>query len=164
MKRIAFALVLMVVAAGCPAAQSKGPVEPAAPPTSEEVVTAIKARLEQYRQAYEVRSMEAIEPLYAHDDSLVVTAQGKTQHGWMQVQEQLGGFLEKCVLFKVRMSDVAVTALGDGGALATATLHRTYGDGVKTVDEIGTLMLVFRRAGSDWLIVAEHYSYAAVAE
>jgi len=40
-------------------------------------------------------------------------------------------------------------------------VHRSYGDGVTTVDEIGTLLLVFRRSGEDWLIVAESYSYAS---
>jgi ketosteroid isomerase-like protein len=159
---MAVVMILALASAACPGRHQAGPVQPVAPPTPEDVVNAVNARLEQYRQGYEVRSIEALEPLYAHADELVVVTQGRTQRGWPAVKEALDGFLAQCQTVKIRFSDVKVLALGDGGAVATATLHRTYGDGVRTVDEVGTLVLVFRRQGTEWLIVAEHFSYAPV--
>jgi ketosteroid isomerase-like protein len=157
---LAAAFVVAVVVAAChPAPAATTPN--AAPPTPVEVDAAVKSRIEQYRQGYEVRSLDALAPLYSKTDDLSITVQGRTQRGWAQAQESLGGFLSKAVTVKVRVSELQVIALGDAGALATMSLHRSYGDGVTTVDEIGTLLLVFRRSGEDWLIVAESYSYAS---
>jgi ketosteroid isomerase-like protein len=153
---------LAALLAACPASQKRPVGPPPAPPTPAEVTSAVSARVEQYRQAWEVRSIDALEPLYAHDPALTVTAQGRTQKGWSAVHDATAAFLADCQSYKARFTEVTVTALGDGGALATMTLHRSYGDGVKTVDETGTLMLVFRRQGSEWLIIAEHFSYATV--
>ena len=162
MKRVAMQHVVfllgLVVAACHPAAAQTTPAAP--PPTPTEVDAAIKSRIEQYRQGYEVRSFEALAPLYSQTDDLAITVQGRTLHGWPKVQESLTAFLTKAVTVKVRVSELQVVALGDAGALASMSVHRSYGDGVTTVDETGTLVLVFRRAGDEWLIVAEHYSYA----
>jgi ketosteroid isomerase-like protein len=163
--RVALAALAALVLGGlgaCPGARTAAPAQPPAPPpTAGEVVTAVKARVEQYRQGYEVRSLEALEPLYAHDDGLVVTSQGRTQRGWPQAKERLAGFLAQCQTMKLRLTDVVVVALGDGGAMVTAAVHRTYGDGTRTVDEVGTILLVFRRQGGEFFIVAEHFSYGA---
>jgi ketosteroid isomerase-like protein len=163
MTRILLLCSVVLALAACPAPKPpEGP--PPAPPTPVDVDTAVKSRVEQYRQGYEVRSLEALEPLYAHDDALVITIQGRSTRGWPQGRDRLAAFLDQATSVKARVSDLAVVALGDGGAVATLTLHRSYGDGVKTVDEIGTLVLVFRRQGQDWLIVAEHFSYAPPSE
>jgi ketosteroid isomerase-like protein len=154
------ALVALALGAAChPAPATTTPT--AAPPTPVEVESAVKSRIEQYRQGYEVRSLDALAPLYSKTDDLSITVQGHTVRGWTRAQELLGGFLTKAVTFKVRVSELQVIALGDAGALATMSVHRSYGDGVTTVDEMGTLLLVFRRSGEDWLIVAESYSYAS---
>jgi len=152
--------LLAALAAAChPAPAATTPN--AAPPTPVEVDAAVKSRIEQYRQGYEVRSLDALAPLYSRTEDLSITVQGRTLRGWTQAQETLGAWLAKAVTVKVRVSELQVIALGDAGALATMSVHRSYGDGVTTVDEIGTLLLVFRRSGSDWLIVAESYSYAS---
>jgi ketosteroid isomerase-like protein len=152
-------LAALALAACHPAPATTTPS--AAPPTPAEVDTAVKSRIEQYRQGYEVRSLDALAPLYSKTDDLSITVQGRTLRGWTSVQDSLGAFLTKVVTVKVRVSELHVIALGDSGALATMSVHRSYGDGVTTVDEKGTLLLVFRRSGEDWLIVAESYSYAS---
>lgn len=159
MSRTLLALVLLGLAACHPATPATTPI--AAPPTPVQVDAAVKSRVEQYRQGYEVRSLDALAPLYSKTDDLSITVQGRTVRGWAQAQESLGAFLTKAITVKVRVSGLQVIALGDAGALATMSVHRSYGDGVTTVDEIGTLVLVFRRSGEDWLIVAESYSYAS---
>jgi ketosteroid isomerase-like protein len=150
---------LLVFGASCRSAPAPTAQE-TVPPTPAQVDSAVKSRIEQYRQGYEVRSLDALAPLYSQTEDLTVTVQGRTQHGWQAAQEQLATFLQKAVSVKVRMSELQVIALGDAGALATMTVHRSFGDGVTTVDEIGTLVLVFRRVKDEWFIVAEHYSYA----
>jgi ketosteroid isomerase-like protein len=162
-RRLAAAALLLLVAlaaTACPAPPAAA-TTPTAPPTPAQLVEAVKSRIEQYRQGYEVRSLDALAPLYSKTDDLSITVQGRTQRGWAKAQEWLGAWLEKATTVKVRVTEVQVIALGDAGALATMNVHRTYGDGVTTVDEIGTLVLVFRRSGEDWLIVAESYSYAS---
>jgi ketosteroid isomerase-like protein len=159
MSRTVLAVLFVSLAACHPAPAATTPN--AAPPTPVEVDAAVKSRIEQYRQGYEVRSLDALAPLYSKTDDLSITVQGRTQRGWAKAQEWLGAWLEKATTVKVRVTEVQVIALGDAGALATMNVHRTYGDGVTTVDEIGTLVLVFRRSGEDWLIVAESYSYAS---
>ncbi len=155
----ALTATLAVLAVACGAAQ-KPPGQAAPTPTPTEVDAAVKSRIEQYRQGYEVRSLEALAPLYSQTDDLTITVQGHTQRGWAQAQASVSTFLAAAVTVKVRVTALQVIALGDTGALATMALHRSFGDGVTTVDEMGTLVLVFRRAGDEWFIVAEHYSYA----
>ena len=158
MKRLLLCLLCLLVAA-CHAAPLATPAS-TVPPTPTQVDQAVKSRIEQYRQGYEVRSLDALVPLYSKTDDLTLTVQGRTHRGWPQVQDWLGGFLGKATTVKLRMAELQVVALGDTGALATMVMHRTYGDGVTTVDEEGTLLLVFRRSGDEWLIVAEAFSYA----
>jgi ketosteroid isomerase-like protein len=156
MKRL---LVCLCVVTACRAAPLATPAD-TTPPTPTQVDQAVKSRIEQYRQGYEVRSLDALIPIYSKTDDLTLTVQGRTQRGWPQVQEWLGAFLGKATTVKLRMAELQVVTLGDTGALATMVMHRTYGDGVTTIDEEGTLLLVFRRTGDEWLIVAEAFSYA----
>ncbi len=155
-------VVMMLAGAAC-GPKAKGPAKPAldvAPPTPAEVVTQVKQRVEQYRQGYEVRSVDALAQVYSQTDDLRVTTQGRTSVGWNLVKDQLTQFCAAMQTNKLTLDDVTVISLGDGGAVATAQVRRRYGDGVKTVEETGTLTLVFRRVEKDWKIVAEHYSYA----
>ena len=154
------AALVSAALSGCRTAQAAA-AQTTVPPTPAEVDAAVKSRVEQYRQGYEVRSLEALAPLYSQTEDLTITVQGRTQRGWVQAQDVLASFLTKAVTVKVRVSELQVVALGNAGALATMSVHRSFGDGVTTVDEIGTLVLVFRRVGDEWFIVAEHYSYAS---
>jgi ketosteroid isomerase-like protein len=164
-KTVVCSLLLLgvILAAGCPAKQGPAPVL-GPPPTPDEVVAAIKKQVEQYRQGYEVRSLEALTPLYAQTDELVLTVQGRSAVGWSLVKDGLKGLFETMSTIKLRIGEVSVVALGDGGAVATVRLVRVYGDGVTTSEETGTLTLVFRRVGADWQIVTEHFSYAPVVQ
>jgi ketosteroid isomerase-like protein len=156
MKRLL--IVLMLV--GCAHAPPPKPVVQVAPPTPAEVVTAVKQRVEQWRQAYEVRSVDGLAQVYSQTADLEVTNQGRTATGWPAVKDRLTGFCTTMTTSKFRLDSVNVLAIGDGGAVVTASVRRTYGDGVRTIDETGTLTLVFRRIGAEWRIVTEHYSYA----
>lgn len=126
-----------------------------------EVVTAIKGQLEQYRQAYKVRSLEALEPIYSHGPELAITYQGTTRRGWEQVRPYLKALLRDNSDIRLAFSEVRVAALGGGGAAVTLTLKRGLGDGSTLTEETGTLDLAFRLDGKRWVIVHEHFSYAS---
>jgi hypothetical protein len=152
-------LCLFVLLAACASAPSAA--TPLAPPAPIDVDQAVRSRVEQYRQGYEVRSIDALAPLYAQNDELSLTHQGRTHKGWKAVETFVLTFFGSAQTFRLRVSELAIVTVGETGALATMAVHRTYGDGVQTVDEKGTLSLAFRRVKDDWLIVAEHYSYAS---
>jgi ketosteroid isomerase-like protein len=155
----AFAIaVLAAVAAGagCP----RGASGPAAsgPSTPSAVVTAARATLEQWRQAHEIRSFDALAKLYLREIDLIVIHEGVAVLGWSAVEamlkERLGGSA-----IHVRLRDVHVSALGPDAAAAVATMSRERTEGTTTVQEQGTLSLALRRTDGEWVIVVEHYSY-----
>ena len=136
----------------------------AAPITPEQVVVQVRAAVETFAKSYESRQVAALAASYAHTDDLDVSAQGKRVRGWPAVEAHLGEFFRALTEVRLRLSDVTVSVVGSDGAIATAQAHRTYGDGVKTIDEYGALTLVLRRQGDAWSIVGEHFSYAPVNE
>lgn len=150
-------LVVVLVMAGCP--RGGGDTTPARPATPKEVVASARATIEQWRQAYEVRSLEALEKLYAHDLDLVVVQDGLPVVGWTSVEVMLRDRLARYKEIHVRLKDIQVQSLGPTAAVATAAMTREQGDGVTTVTEYGALTIVLRRDGESWLIVTEHYSY-----
>jgi ketosteroid isomerase-like protein len=152
-----FVVALVLGAAGCP--RGGGEATPKAPATPKEVVAGARATIEQWRQAYEVRSFEALAKLYAHELDLVVVQDGQPLIGWTSVEGTLKDRLARSKEIHVRLKDIQVTALGDSAATATAAMTRELGDGVTTVTESGALTVVLRKEGDLWLIVAEHYSY-----
>lgn len=125
-----------------------------------EVIHEVEGAVEQYRQAYEVKSLDALEPLYLHGPGLVLVIQGDRKSGWQAVRNYLDGLLMAAAEIRVRVSDVSVVALGDSAATAVATLERSVSDGTTMLSVTGTLTLVFERLGSDWKIASEHFSYA----
>src|SRR4051812_26551754 len=50
--------------------------------TPKEVTVATRGVIEQWRQAYEVRSIDALEQLYSHDPDIVLVNDGVTLIGW----------------------------------------------------------------------------------
>lgn len=154
-------LVVAVTAlalAGCPG-RDAGVVEAPVPATPDQVVRAATGLLEQYRQAFEVRSFEALEPLYSHTLDLSVTHQGKTYSGWSQVERYLNELLGQAAQVHVTFDDTDVAALGNGGAAVHTAVRREISDGTTAVIEEGTLTLALRREGEAWVIVKEHFSY-----
>ena len=73
--RHAVAVAIALVIAGCPAPKPSE-TTPAAFATPKEVVAAAKGVIEQWRQAYEVKSFDALAKLYSHDIDLVVVQDG----------------------------------------------------------------------------------------
>jgi hypothetical protein len=131
----------------------------------------IPAALEQWRQAYEVRSLESLEPLYAHTDDLMVVWQGRSVQSWPSVRAYLGAFLAANTRVKLVVRDVRLAAIGSDAVSLTATVERRYGDGVRSVSENGILTMLFRLAPPDdegkpatWRIASEHFSFASVPE
>lgn len=158
MKHAAILVVALVLgAAGCP--RGGGDTTPKAPLTPKEVVAGARATIEQWRQAYEVRSFDALARLYAHDLDLVLVEDGAPLFGWTSVESTLKDRLARAKDIHVRLKDIQVVSLGPTGAAATATMTREISDGVTTVTESGALTLVLRKVGDMWKIVTEHYSY-----
>jgi ketosteroid isomerase-like protein len=154
MTRTVFALVAVAVMS-C----AHGAAAPSRPATPDEVVAAARGAIEQWRQAYEVRSVDALAKLYVHGPALVVVHDGTPELGWTSVHAMLQAQLARAKEVHVRLEDVKVTSLAPSVATAVATMTREIGDGVTTATEKGALTLVLEKAGDDWKIVAEHYSY-----
>ena len=149
------ALVLSCVI-GCP--RGSGDTTPLRSATPKEVVASARATIEQWRQAYEVRSLEALDKLYARNIDLVVVQDGQPHVGWSSVEGMLKDRLARHKKIVVRLKDIQVQSLGPTGAVATAAMTRELGDDVTTVTEFGALTIALRREGEAWLIVTEHYS------
>jgi ketosteroid isomerase-like protein len=150
-------LVVAFVIAGC--ARGGGDTTPARPLTSKEVVAAARATVEQWRQAYEVRSLDALAKLYAHNIDLVVVQEGLPIVGWSSVEAMLKDRIARYKKITMRLKDIQVQSLAPSAAVATASMTREVGDDVTTITEYGALTIVLRKEGESWLIVTEHYSF-----
>ena len=155
MRSLVVALAILV--AGCPG-KSRAPTGPSAT-TPKEVVTAVKATIEQWRQGYEVRSVDALSKIYAHDLDVVVVQEGLTMIGWSSVEAYLKDRIARAGAIHIRLKDVQVVAIGLEGASAVATMTRELTNDNTTVSENGTLTLVLRHTNDGWVISLEHYSY-----
>jgi len=155
MKHAAIFVVALAVA-GC---THNGPAAPTKPSTPKEVVAGARATIEQWRQAYQVRSFEALTKLYDHSLDLVVVQDGQVLVGWTSVQGMLQDRFARFKDIQIRLKDIQVASLGGTAATATAAMTRELGDGVTTISESGALTVVLRKEGDIWVIVTEHYSY-----
>ncbi|MBL0215740.1 MAG: nuclear transport factor 2 family protein [Myxococcales bacterium] len=88
------------------------------------MVTAVKATIEQWRQGYEVRSVDALAKLYARDLDVVVVQEGQTMIGWSSVEAYLKDRIARAGQIHIRLKDVQVVALGLEAAYAVATMTR----------------------------------------
>src|SRR5690349_8086819 len=130
MKRIAVGLAVAALAmAGCP----PRPGAPAAAALPPELAGTIKGTIEQWRQAYEIRSMDALARLYSHDPGLVVVQDGARQLGWPATEEVLRGKLARASQIRVRITELQIAPLGPDAAVASAVMRRESGDGTTTV-------------------------------
>jgi len=149
-----FALLAVIAAGGCP---PKPTALVAAPPT--ELVAAVKGTIEQWRQAYEVRSMEALARLYAHEPGLAVVQDGALQLGWTAIEPALQSRLLHATEIRVRIKDLQIAPLGPGAAVAVGAMTRESTDGATQVRETGVITLVLREDPAGWVIASEHFSY-----
>ena len=154
--RHAVALAIALLVAGCPAPKGSATTPAAAPA---DVVTAARGAIEQWRQAYEVRSFEALAKLYVHDPRTVLVQDGLPLVGWTAIEPMLRDRLSHAKEIHVRLKEVTVSSLAPTVASAIATMTREVSDGVTTVTENGALTLVLTRTRDGWRIASEHYSY-----
>jgi hypothetical protein len=161
----AVALICAVAACGGSPAPTAAPPAPA--PMSRDAAEGARAVLEQYRQAHEVRSVEALDPLYLTTPELVRVWQGQRTTGWDTARTELAGLFNRAQGIKLRVEQVTVHAIGPGdeptGAVVVADVSRTVSDGVTSVRVDGVLTLVLQRADQRWLIASEHFSYPPTA-
>jgi ketosteroid isomerase-like protein len=152
-------LVLALVAACAHGKQADTIVE-TKEQTPKEVTVATRGAIEQWRQAYEVRSIDALEKLYSHDPDIVLVNDGVTLIGWSSVDGMLKDRVARAKEIHIRLKEVQVTSVAPTAAFGVATMTRELSDGITTVTEYGSLTLVFRKdPNAGWLIVGEHYSY-----
>jgi ketosteroid isomerase-like protein len=137
------------------------PARTTTPAGSVDAFAAVFRAVEQWRQGWEVRSMDALTPLYRHDDHTIVVYQGQPQIGWPAAENFLRQRLDGAREIHLLIDDGQVSALGDASATYGARLTREISDGAVSVSDSGYVTLTFARTGSDWQIVAEHYSYRA---
>jgi ketosteroid isomerase-like protein len=155
--RHAVAVAIALVVAGCPSPKASQTTPVTATPA--DVVSAAKGAVEQWRQAYEVRSFDALAKLYVHSDEIVVVQDGLAVVGWTALEPMLKDRLGKAKEIHVRLKEEHVASLGPNAAVAVATMTREVSDGITTVTENGALTLALRRGADGWQIVQEHYSY-----
>jgi ketosteroid isomerase-like protein len=154
-------LVLLVVLAACRGGGA-APRTPAG--AGEDAFAAVFRVVEQWRQGWEVRSLDALAPLYRQDGNTIVVYQGKAHVGWPQAQSYLRQTVDGAKNVHLTLEEGQVTSIGAAGATYSARLIREISDGILTVTDEGFLTMTFARsAGGDrWEIVSEHYSYSPV--
>lgn len=162
MRRFVVVLVLALAACG---GGKKGPDRPGSEGAGGgDTFAAVFRVVESWRQGWEVRSFDALVPLYRQDDNTVVVYQGRAHVGWPQIQNFLRQTVEGARNIHLTIEGGQVTALGGAGATFSARLTREVSDGAITLTDEGYLTLTFAHVpGSDrWEIVSEHYSYPPV--
>jgi ketosteroid isomerase-like protein len=153
-------VVVVAVAASCAHQKTSEVFVETKVVTPREVTVATRGAIEQWRQAYEIRSIEALEKLYSHDPDIVLVNDGVTLIGWTSVDGMLKDRVARAKEVHIRLKEIQVTSIAPTAAFGVATMTRELGDGVTTVTEYGSLTLVFRKdPTAGWLIVGEHYSY-----
>ncbi len=158
--RIAPAVLVALALAGCGHAAARPTTAKSAETAPDNTAAAVRGAIEQWRQAYEVRSVETLAKLYARDDAeLVVVLEGVPMIGWASIYADLADRINRAKEIHVRIKNVEVAAPVPGMAIAIATMTREVSDGITARTENGTVTLVFRQLDKDWLIIAEHYSY-----
>src|SRR5438093_8467092 len=103
-------VLLAALLVGCPHPKPEE-TAPRKSATQNEVVAAVRCAIEQWRQAYEVRSMDALAKLYAHDLDVVVVQNGVPVVGWSAVEAMLRDRLAHAKEIHVRLKDVQVASL-----------------------------------------------------
>jgi ketosteroid isomerase-like protein len=157
--RVLVALVSCALAAGCGGGGGAGPAAPKPGSPQGDAFAAVFRAVEQWRQGWQVRSLEALAPLYRQDDHTVIVYQGRPQRGWDRAESWLRAQLAGSTSVHLRIEDGVVTTLGDDAATFTARMGRDLSDGAVTAADEGFLTLTFAREGGAWQIVSEHYSY-----
>src|SRR5262245_7674394 len=97
------AICIALVLAACRG--GKRETTPVRPQTPKEVVASARAAVEQWRQAYEVHSMDALAKLYTHGLDLIVVQDGSPFIGWSSVEGMLKDRMARYKEIHVRLKD-----------------------------------------------------------
>jgi ketosteroid isomerase-like protein len=151
-------IALALVLAGCPSKATCPAATSATGPAAEATITDVLRTVEQWRQAWEVRSPDALFPLYDHGKAVAAVTQGTALVGWDAVQADLAARIARATDVRYRLTDIQVAPTGDT-AIVTASLAREISEGATTATDAGTLTLVFARDAARWVIVSEHFSF-----
>ena len=158
--RVVLALIVAASLAGC-GGGGGGAAATTPRSTADQVdpLAAVFRAVEQWRQGWQVRSLDALAPLYRQDDHTVIVYQGRPQQGWDAAQGWLRTQLARSATVHLRLEGGVVTTLGDDSATFAARMSRELSDGVVTTTDDGFVTFTFVRVDHAWQIVAEHYSY-----
>jgi SnoaL-like domain len=144
----ASALAMSLTFSGCRTASSAAS---SAMPSSAAPSSAI---IEQWRQAYEVRSVDALAKLYDPSEKLVYVHQGKRYNGWLAaaavITERLAGATE----LHMDLRDISVRSIA-GATLIDCNMTREISVSSTTVKESGVVSMVI----IDGKIAVEHFSF-----
>jgi hypothetical protein len=153
-------LALVLLAAACGGASHAAATSSASPATA----AGPEKLLEQWQQAWQVRSPDALGALYSHSDDLVVVEQGTPYAGWTAVDHWLDAQCGQASAIHLDLADEKVTPLGSDAAMVSASISREIDDASGAVTEKGTLTMVLTREGDHWVIIGEHYSHPTSVE
>src|SRR5262245_19716956 len=114
--RHAAILVAALALAGCP--RGGGEPTPTRPATPQEVIAGARGTIEQWRQTYQVRSVDTLAKLYADEVDLVVVTDGMQLVGWTSGEAMVKDELQRHPKIQIRLKDIQVVGLGPTAATA----------------------------------------------
>lgn len=132
-------------------------VSAAAMPTEAEAKAIFYAILKQRTAANEKSDYSFIEPLYAHDEKLLVLRPDLALRGWKAVDAYWRNSLsrKRTEPFRVYWNDDAAVTIEENLIVGGVTWSNQLGTNPR---RYGCLSLALRRQGERWVIVHEHSS------
>lgn len=109
--------------------------------------------------AFESGDMEALNKLWADDDSVLVFEQGHANHGWADYRDNhLAPELKELKNLKYALSDVKVKMAGANSAWATFKYSLSAKLGERSIEAEGLGTAVLEKRAGRWQIVHWHTS------
>ena len=126
-----------------------------APPTPRQAIGAV---LTTQAAAWNRGDIPGFMAGYWHSDSLVFIGKGGLSYGWQTTLDNYRRrYATPAEMGQLAFSQLCITPLGAEAAQVTGRWHLAR-PGVAAGDLGGYFLLVFRRLGGQWVIVADHTS------